>query len=163
MNTLRRRTDDITTSTPISEGVAEPTRMQPLPQPELSDLISPRWRQSVNLQLEEISKFGAGWDGFSGGAIRRDVLNYTCQILEEIMFPNTPAPNITPMSHEGIMIEWHEHAIDLEIEIETPGQLWVSFEDSRDAISEEYSLRSDLRRVEGPIQKLTKRAAVIQN
>ena len=74
------------------------------------------------------------------------------------MQAKTPAPSITPGSHGGVMVEWHENGIDLEIEMERPGRLWVSFEDERDLIEEERELTSNLEALTEPITKLTERA-----
>lgn len=160
MTALARILDGITTSTPISEAVAARVHMAPLPLPELSDLKEPVWHHSVAQQLEDILALGDGWDGFRAGPIRRDVITFSLQVLEDIMRPNTPAPHMTPMSHEGLMLEWHENGIDLEIEVERPGDLWVSFEDAVEGIEEEKPLKSDLRMLAVPIEKLTKRSVL---
>ena len=162
MTGLARRESDTTTYTPISEASALPLRTASLPTPELSDLREPKWREGVKRQLEEVLALDEGWDSYAAGPVRRDVVNFAAQVIQQIMHPTTPSPHVTPMSHEGLMLEWHEHGIELEIEIETPGHLWVSFEDAVEQIEEEYPLRSDLRRLDTPIDKLTKRGSVIQ-
>lgn len=162
MTSLARRQRDTTTYTPISDASASPLRVASLPTPELSDLKEPRWRKEVKQRLEDILTLDEGWDGYTAGPLRRDVVAFAIQVLHQVMHPTTPPPHVIPMSHEGLMIEWHEHGIDLEIEIETPGHLWVSFEDALEHIEDEYALRTDLRRLEIPIDKLTKRGSVIQ-
>lgn len=160
MTALARILDGVTTSTPISEAAAERVRMEPLPLPELSKLKEPVWHRSVLQQVQEILALRDGWDGFNAGPIKNDVIEFSVRVLEDIMRPNTPAPHMTPMSHEGLMLEWHENGIDLEIEVERPGDLWVSFEDTVERIEEEKPLKSDLRTLAGPIEKLTKRSVL---
>lgn len=157
---LARQSDSITSSTPISESMAPPIRIAPLPIPELSDLSEPKWEVSVAHRLEAISLLREGWDGFGAGPIRRDVITFATHVLGQIMLPNTPAPHVTPMSHEGLMLEWHENGIELEIEIEKPGRLWISFEDSLENIDQEESVSSDLGKLAVPIVKLTKRSVI---
>ena len=60
------------------------------------------------------------------------------------------------MSHEGILIEWHQHGIELEIEVEAPTQVWVSY--TADGEEEEWPVRSDFSSLEMPISELTRRA-----
>ena len=86
------------------------------------------------------------------------MIEFADQVLRRIMRSTTPAPHVTPMSHEGLMLEWHENGIDLEIEIEKPGGLWVSFEDAIEGIEEENPLSNKLTMLVAPIDKLTKRA-----
>jgi hypothetical protein len=148
------------TSTPFSDAIARPVRFPPLPMADLTDLIEPAWERGVEQQLRELLLLREGWDGFGAGPVRRDVILFAVSILEAIMRPNTPAPHITPMSHEGIMLEWHENSVDLEIEIERPGALWMSFDDVIEGIEEERSLSSELKALTTPIEKLTKRAVL---
>jgi hypothetical protein len=140
--------------------MAPPIRIASLPIPELSDLSEPKWAVSVTRQLEAVSFLGEDWDGFGAGPIRRDVIKFATHVFEQIMLPNTPAPHVTPMSHGGLMLEWHEHGIELEIEIEKPGHMWVSFEDSLENIDEEGPVSNNLRKFIMPIEKLTKRSVV---
>ena len=158
MSVLALRVNAITSTTPISEAIAASVHVSALPGPELADLVVSVWQSSFTEQVKEISKLKAGWDGFQAGPIRLDVIKFAIHVLQEIMLPNTPAPHLTPMSHEGLMLEWHQNGIDLEIEIEKPGQLWMSFEDVIDKIDQEKPLSSDLATLVTPIQTLTNRA-----
>ena len=154
------QSDSITSSTPISEAQAPPIHFSQLPTPELSDLEEPRWRQTVVEQLQDVSGLDEGWDGFGAGPVRRDVILFVVHILNQIMLPNAPPPQVTPMSHGGLMLEWHENGIDLEIETEKPGRLWVSFEDHVEHIEQEGLVTADLQQLLMPIEKLTKRSVV---
>lgn len=156
MSALARRTSGITTSVPISEAIAKPERIARSLTPVLSNFPEPHWQDLVKYQITEIFDLNEGWDGFRAGPIRRDVIDFAMHVLMQIMSRNTPAPHITPMSHEGLMLEWHENNIDLEIEIERPAHLWVSYQDAREHIDEETPISSDLSMLTEPIDKLTK-------
>ena len=105
----------VTSATPLSEGIARPSQRGALPLPEPADLERPVWVESVVQQMTAMLELDEGWDGYRAGPIRRDVISFAYHVFAEVMLPNTPAPQITPMSHEGLMIEWHQNGIDLEI------------------------------------------------
>ena len=157
MSTLAQRASDVTTSAPFSEAIAKSKHIARSPTPVLSNFSEPHWLGSVANQLTEILDLKEGWDGFRAGPIRRDVIDFAIHVLSEIMSRNTPAPHITPMSHEGLMLEWHENDIELEIEIERPTHLWISYQDARENIDDEKPISSDLSMLTEPIDKLTKR------
>ena len=160
MSEVMRLLSSTTTATPISEAIAVPLRLAPPPRPELYYLAEPEWQKPFAAQLEEISALGEGWDGFKAGPIRRDVIKFAMHILNEIMRPTAPPPHVTPMSHEGLMLEWHQNDIDLEIEIARPGKIWVSFQDAREDIEKENAISSDLQMLIAPITELTKRSEI---
>ena len=119
------------------------------------DFPRPIWREAVEEQLRYVLKLEEGWDGFEAGPIRRDVVTYAYQLLDSIMKRKSPAPHITPMSNQGLLLEWHLEDIDLEIEIEAANNAWVSFENRRGDIDVEWSVDVDLRTLATPIDVLT--------
>ncbi len=145
-----------TISTPISDEIAPRVPVNLPRTVGLSDQ-EPPWVKSVGLQLAEIVALKEGWDGFGAGPIRREVLYFAIMLQAKIMRVNTPAPHIAPMSHEGIQLEWHEKGIDLEIEIEAPGAVWVSYVDNIDSIDQSWALTTDFSSLSEPIAKLTER------
>ena len=127
--------------------------------PSLTDGEPAAWEGPVRNQLARLSRLEKGWDGYGAGPIRRDVLIFAAELLYNVMSRNTPAPHITPMSHEGVMLEWHESGIDLEIEIEAPGDIWVSFVDSVRGIDNEWPLKANFDSLSQPVYDLTSRSA----
>lgn len=133
-------------------------RIDPNPAlPPITDMKLPAWVEITQKQIGSIQLLEDTWDGYRAGPIRRDVVAYAIEVLNRIMRVKTPAAHITPMSHEGIMLEWHFKGIDLEVEIERPGSLWVSFEDSQAAKEYEVSLGSDLSVLQECIDYVTRR------
>lgn len=147
-----------TTSTPFSEATAKSVSIGRLPEPALADLAEPAWQRPVAEQLAKVLALEEGWDGFGSGRIRGDVVEFVLDLLAKIMKLRTPAPHIAPMSHEGVMLVWHQSGIDMEIEIEKPGTLWVAFEDEVEGVEDEGSVSSDLSMVAMRIEMLTERA-----
>ncbi|MFZ1416630.1 MAG: hypothetical protein WAS73_18950 [Defluviicoccus sp.] len=125
--------------------------------PEVAGYRESAWVESTQRQLEEIQALQDGWDGYRAGPIRRDVIHFAEAVLNQIMKPLTPAPHIAPMAHSGLMIEWHTNGVDLEIEIEHPGRLWVSFEDSRTQQENECGLTTDLSKLQGWVDEISRR------
>jgi hypothetical protein len=85
------------------------------------------------------------------------VLFFTWHLIRETFQNDTPPPAIVPLSYGGVQIEWHEKAIDLEIEIEAPFRVHVWFRDSEAGSEFEEELEQDFGRLDGPLRLLSKR------
>jgi hypothetical protein len=112
---------------------------------EITEAKESSWITSVLEQFESIAGLPPGWDAGSAGPIRRDVLDYALAILEVIMHGGTAPPHVTPMSHEGVMLEWHSDDLDLEIEIMVPGNAYVTIKNRKTGEEKELRLVADFR------------------
>ncbi len=121
----------------------------------LSEPDQPEWADHIKDQISAVLDLQEGWDGFGAGPIRHDVLAFALAILRQVMRPDTPSPHITPMSHEGVQLEWHTEAVDLEIEIEEPGAAWVSYVNHAKGIEEEREVTTDFFCLSDPVDRLT--------
>ena len=142
--------------TVLSNPGSRPAQVAPRRSRKMSDPEVPEWAISVRQQLVYIGSLREDWDGFGAHQIRRDVLTFMATMLESLMKHETPSLHLTPMSHEGVQVEWHENGIDLEIEIEAPGEVWVSCE--IDGEEQDWSLTSDFSPLADVINELTRRA-----
>lgn len=124
-------------------------------QPSWVSPIQPSGVSPIKDQIVSILHLLEGWDGFQAGPIRHDVLDFALAILRRILRAETPSPHITPMSHEGVQLEWHTDALDLEIEIEEPGSAWVSYKDRSTGLEDEWEVTTDLSSLLTPIARLT--------
>lgn len=113
------------------------------------------WVTAVMEQVKGLLRLAEGWDGFEAGPIRRDVLFFAMALLQSIMQQRTPAPHLTPMSHEGIQLEWHINGIELEIEIEAPGVVFASYVNAPKNVDMTWTLSTDFSELLGPIADLT--------
>ena len=147
--------EEHTTSTVISDTMVRRIHMSLSRTAGLSERIIPDWVVSVRQQVISLYSLKEGWDGFGAPPIRRDALSFMANLLESVMQSRTPAPHIAPMSHEGVQLEWHQSGIDLEIEIESPGDVWVSYE--IDGNKSDWELTVDFRSLSDPIAELTRR------
>lgn len=152
--------DGTATATPFSDQLARGRPSGAAQTPELSERREPPWASAVAEEIVKLRLLKLEWDGYGAGPIRGDVLNFATQLLARIMPRDTPPPHITPMSHEGILIEWHQHGIELEIEVEAPTQVWVSY--TVDGEEKEWPVRSDFSSLKTPISELTRRAIAAQ-
>lgn len=155
--TRRRRRNASPTSAALSDQVAPSEREGVASVYRIADVTPIEWELPVIQQMANLCELDEGWDGFGAGPIRRDVLTFAWRLLQSIMKAKTPAPHLAPMSHEGLMVEWHQKDIDLEIEIEAPGSAEVWFHDAKTRQEWERSLKSDFSALAGPIDEITLR------
>lgn len=152
--------DGTATATPFSDQLARGRPSGAAQTPELSEREEPPWVSAVADEIVKLQLLEREWDGYGAGPIRSDVLKFVRQLLARIMPRDTPPPHLTPMSHEGILIEWHQHGIELEIEVESPTQVWVSY--TADGEGEEWSVRNNFSSLKMPISELIRRAIAAQ-
>lgn len=104
------------------------------------------------LQLRELRE---GWDGHNALPIHMEVMRRVLRTLAMTTTADTPAPQLVPTCDGGIQVEWHIYGIDLEVEFLPEGGLEVFYCASEK--EEELTLRTDLTRLQGYINELTKR------
>ncbi|MGH7099831.1 MAG: hypothetical protein ACREE4_19545 [Stellaceae bacterium] len=116
-----------------------------------------RWQIEVLKPLTEYVNMAEGWDSYSGVPLRWDAGFFALWVLNEVMRPRTPIPQVVPSPVGGVQFEWHEKDIDLELHVTGPYQCELWFEDHRtgERLSEELS--NDLSPLVRPISKLTAR------
>ncbi|MGH6920546.1 MAG: hypothetical protein ACREJ0_22915 [Geminicoccaceae bacterium] len=146
-------------STAFADAIAERVAADQGLTTSLADLEEPPWVASIRHQVAELQQLKSGWDGFDAVAIRRDVLEYACSLLETVMMDDTAPPHITPMSSEGVLIEWHLGRINLEIEVETPREAWVFYENHDEGSEESWPVKNDFRSLASPIEEVTRRSS----
>jgi hypothetical protein len=118
----------------------------------------PRWLPAVLQRIEHIRNLDDNWDGYGAGPIRADVLSYALHLLQTVM-DDVPAPQLTPMSHEGVLIEWARGGVTLEIEIEDAGEAFVSYEDEDKSIDKSWRVKADFTSLEEPLRALAAQLA----
>lgn len=108
---------------------------------------SPNWLPDILNRLVGLVRLPRGWDGHDGQPVKIDVASFAIQFILETSEPNISAPQIVPLSYGGIQLEWHEHGIDLEIEIQAPNKTFVSFKDHRTGEEFESEFSTDYAEV----------------
>ncbi len=90
-----------------------------------------KWQTEVLGRLCTLLQLPQNWDGYGTPSLRRDACMFALEILERVMQPRTPLPQVVPSSVGGIQLEWHERDVDLELHIATPYRCELWFEDHR--------------------------------
>jgi hypothetical protein len=134
-----------------AHGPEEPTRAT------LSDPEQP-WLRSVLGEIGALVDLRGDWDGYGAGPIRTDVLWYALRLLQSIM-DDFPAPQLTPMSHEGILLEWVGDGVRFEIEIEDAGKAYVSYANEKSRIDTSWEVRADFTSLEEPLRAIAGRTS----
>jgi hypothetical protein len=136
-------------------GPEEPTRTV------LSDPEQP-WLRTVLREVNAIADLNENWDSYGAGPIRKDVLWYALCVLQTVMDDFEP-PQLTPMSHEGVLLEWLGDGVRLEIEIENAGEASVSYENEKRSIDAFWKVRSDFSSLQEPLRAVAGRVAPVPN
>jgi hypothetical protein len=90
----------------------------------------PAWVQPTLQTLGNMLTLRQDWDSYGGRQVDPGCVWAAWQLLLVLMREDLPAPSIVPTSRGGVQIERHVKGIDLEIEVVTPRQFQVSFEDA---------------------------------
>jgi hypothetical protein len=129
-------------------------------EPKRESLSDPeqRWLPAVLREIEHIADLGDNWDGYGAGPIRKDVLWYALRLLQSVM-EDGPAPQLTPMSHEGVLLEWVRDSVHLEIEIEDAGEAYVSYEDEDRGIDNSWKMKANFASLLEPLRAVAPQPA----
>jgi hypothetical protein len=107
----------------------------------------PAWLMPVIKVMGELLSLPENWDSYGARRISPEATAFALQLLSETMRADTPVPAVVPTSRGGVQLEWHTRGIDLEVEIKSPGRLYVSYEDHRHNVEWEGELTSNLTRL----------------
>lgn len=151
----------------LDDFVFEPTEPTPVPQgvSKFSNFYnafsSPerKWQIEVQNRLLKYAKMQEGWDSYGAPSVGWDTCMFVLNVLNDVMSPRTPVPQVVPSSVGGIQLEWHVKDIDLELHIAAPYQCEVWCQDRRAPAADPLALEltdnfSDLLK---PIALLTNR------
>lgn len=116
----------------------------------------PVWLMPTVQAMGELLSLPENWDSYGAHSINPAAVTFALQLLSETMRTDTPAPAVVPTSRGGVQLEWHTRGIDLEIEIQSPGRIYVSYEDHQQDTEWEGELTSDLARLGSFMSELSR-------
>ena len=101
----------------------------------------PGWLTQTDQALQELLCLPPNWNSYGAQPISPDNVTAAKDLLRAIVRPETPQPSVVPTVSGGVQLEWHTGGIDLEIEIQAPGQLHVWLKDPQENRSIEELLK----------------------
>jgi hypothetical protein len=96
------------------------------------------WVRPVAKKLDELLSLPQNWDSYGAPKIADSVVPTVIGLLQDVMLPTTPIPQIFPTSSGGVQLEWHQNGVDLEIEIDPHDFAHVHFVCENSVQSEEF-------------------------
>lgn len=116
-----------------------------------------KWVYPLLTRISEICSLPQGWDSYGARQIDPLVAEKAVSLLLELLSANDPMPSIVPTTGGGIMLEWHEGGIDLEVDVSTPDKTLVSFEENNQ--DEEFDC-VDLSEIQAKLNELRSRLGI---
>jgi len=92
----------------------------------------PNWLSQTDQALQELLRLPPNWNSYGAQPIIPGNVTAAQDLLRAIVQPETPQPSVVPTVSGGVQLEWHTGGIDLEIEIQGPGQFHVWLEDPQE-------------------------------
>ncbi|HYD37918.1 MAG TPA: hypothetical protein VEA60_09915, partial [Allosphingosinicella sp.] len=96
---------------------------------DLTEYSREFWLRSVRQRLNQLLHLRAGWDGYDAPRISYETAIFVSQILQDLWRRRLKAPQISPLSSGGLMVEWLYDAQELTLEIERPYAVSLIYED----------------------------------
>ena len=117
------------------------------------------WQADVLSKVLNLADLPANWNSYGAKPLRHDTALFAMLVLENIMQGDTPLPDVVPTAGGGLQLEWHEHGVDLEINVKEPNRCEYWFEDLRSqAAPISGPLETNFFALQDPIALLTSRA-----
>lgn len=118
-----------------------------------------KWQIEVQSRLIEFAKMEAGWNSYGAPPVTWDAGMFALNVLNDVMRPRTPMPQVVPSSVGGVQLEWHEKGIDLEIHITAPYrcELWFQDHNAPNMPGVALELTDDFSALLKPIELLSTR------
>jgi hypothetical protein len=105
----------------------------------------PIWLPDLLTEINKLGRLQENWDSYGAKRIDPRCIEAANSLLRAVLDSATPKPAVVPTNCGGIQLEWHRDGIDLEIGIESPPRMSVSFEDERAGTQEELTLTGSVR------------------
>ena len=105
---------------------------------------APAWLRPTTCALADLLWLPGNWDSYGALPVDRSHVHAMLDVLALVMRDNTPVPSVCPTNLGGVLVEWHERGIDLEIETLSAHTLGVSFEDARNGTQWDREVGTDL-------------------
>jgi len=89
----------------------------------------PKWFMPLLSQICQLGDLPPDWNSYGAKPVDPETAAHAVTLLLEILSERDPRPTVVPTSRGGLLIEWHEGGIDLEVDVRSPSSIHVAFED----------------------------------
>lgn len=107
-----------------SSAPVRPAEAQVEPQWNLTPFARDRLLENAQ-QILSFLQLESAWDGRRGNPLSIEAAGVAVQILLDVVSIERPSPQLIPLPSGGIQIEWHVAGNDLEIEIDSKGEIHI--------------------------------------
>jgi len=118
-------------------------------------LTDPPWFGQVFERLVALFALSPGWDSYGAVAPRPDAIEAAFDLLLQLSSPAMPEPQVVPLASGGVQLEWHQPAIELEIEVHSPFRFDVFYENRETGDTREEELMADLSPLRSWVDQLS--------
>lgn len=87
------------------------------------------WFMPILNQVCNLGQLSRDWNSYGARAIDPKTAALAVNVLLEVLSESDPFPSVVPTSRGGVLLEWHDGGVDLEVDVRSPWSLQVSYED----------------------------------
>lgn len=87
---------------------------------ESSSIYKTKKQEFIIKNINILKELKPNWNSYGAVQIENESMVAAISLLERILNPGISFPAIVPTSNGGVLLEWHEGGIDLEIDCKSP-------------------------------------------
>lgn len=120
------------------------------------------WLDEAIEKLNSLLCLDENWDSYGAHRVSLEAVFAAIYVLASVLQENTPLPTFVPTPSGDVQLEWHQSGIDLEVEVNSSGNIEIFFEDELEK-NEAYEYESfqgsvyDLKLLPEYVRKITER------
>jgi len=127
--TLNERTPRRAPAPPITIGASQPFTA-PFGEGQFEfEQEPPKWFMPLLTKVCELGDLPSDWDSYGARPIDPETAASAVTLLLDVLSADDPQPAVVPTSRGGILVEWHEGGVDLEVDVRSSSSIHVAFED----------------------------------
>ena len=92
------------------------------------ELAPPDWIVPVLHGICELGSLAPNWNSYGAQPIQPAIAGEAIIIALYYLTQGDPLPSVVPTARGGILLEWHEGGVDLEVDIRSPSWFHVAVE-----------------------------------
>lgn len=89
----------------------------------------PGWFRPLLNQVCELGNLPFDWNSYGAKPIDPETAASALRLMLDVLSADDPQPAVVPTSRGGVLLEWHEGGVDLEVDVRSPSSIHVLFED----------------------------------